>query len=84
VTTPETPATESTLSTGGGGAAVATAREKNITPAPTPATRPYFNYPPPTQDRIRQRAYELFQQRGGQHGFDIQDWLKAEAEVTRR
>ena len=65
----------------GGGAAVALAREK--TPEPSRAT-PNFNYAPDVQDRIRRRAYELFQQRGGQHGFDVQDWLKAESEFARR
>ena len=36
------------------------------------------------QEEIRQRAYELFQERGGQHGFDQDDWLRAEAEVRLR
>jgi hypothetical protein len=30
---------------------------------------------------IRRRAYELFEQRGRQHGHDFDDWLRAEAEV---
>lgn len=34
--------------------------------------------------RIRERAYELFQQRGGEHGHDLDDWLKAEAEIRKR
>ena len=34
------------------------------------------------QVAIRQRAFELFQQRGGTHGFDVQDWLCAEAEIA--
>jgi hypothetical protein len=33
------------------------------------------------QRTIRARAYELFQQRGRQHGHDIEDWLRAEAEL---
>ena len=36
------------------------------------------------EDLIRFRAYELFTQRGGNHGFDIEDWLRAEVEVTRK
>lgn len=32
-------------------------------------------------DLIAQRAFELFQRRGGQHGHDIDDWLQAESEV---
>jgi hypothetical protein len=33
------------------------------------------------QARIAQRAYELFHRRGGHHGQDLEDWLKAEQEV---
>lgn len=36
------------------------------------------------QDAIRARAYELFQQRGGQHGYDFEDWIRAEREVKKR
>ena len=34
-----------------------------------------------TEEIIRMRAYQLFEQRGGQHGHDLEDWLQAEAEV---
>jgi len=34
-----------------------------------------------TEEIIRMRAYELFEQRGYQHGHDLEDWLQAEAEV---
>jgi len=34
-----------------------------------------------TEEIIRIRAYELFEQRGYEHGHDIEDWLVAEAEV---
>ena len=33
------------------------------------------------EEIIRQRAYQLFEQRGFQHGHDLDDWLQAEAEV---
>jgi len=33
------------------------------------------------QEQIERRAYELFEQRGRIHGFDIDDWLQAENEV---
>lgn len=36
---------------------------------------------PTRADRIAQRAYELYQARGGSHGSDLEDWLKAEALV---
>ncbi|HTM40206.1 MAG TPA: DUF2934 domain-containing protein [Terriglobales bacterium] len=32
-------------------------------------------------ERIRQRAFELFQLRGCQDGHDFEDWMQAEAEV---
>ena len=32
-------------------------------------------------DLIRVRAYELFEQRGCEHGHDMDDWLQAEKEV---
>jgi len=35
------------------------------------------------QDEIRARAYELYQQRGGQENRAIDDWLRAEAEVRQ-
>lgn len=34
------------------------------------------------QESIRIRAYELFEQRGCEHGHDIEDWLQAEKELT--
>jgi hypothetical protein len=32
-------------------------------------------------EHIRRRAYELYEQRGMQNGFEVEDWLQAEAEV---
>jgi hypothetical protein len=34
-----------------------------------------------TEEFIRIRAYQLFEQRGYRHGSDLDDWLQAEAEV---
>jgi hypothetical protein len=48
------------------------------------------NHPRPNGDRgslelmeeyIRLRAYEFFEQRGQEHGHDVEDWLTAEAEI---
>jgi hypothetical protein len=33
------------------------------------------------QENIRARAYQLFEQRGGEIGHDVEDWLRAEAEI---
>jgi hypothetical protein len=59
-------------------------------PPATPQAKtaePEKNSPPATdhessiEERIRQRAHELYLQRGGQHGAHEQDWLQAEKEI---
>ena len=35
----------------------------------------------PLEDRIRERAYERYQERGGEHGRDTDDWFEAEREM---
>jgi hypothetical protein len=35
-----------------------------------------------TPERIEQRAYELYLERGGEDGDDLADWLAAEKELT--
>ena len=37
--------------------------------------------PPSVEDKIRQRAYELFEARGGAEGHELDDWLRAEEEI---
>ena len=37
----------------------------------------------PTQDRIRERAYELYEGRGREPGQDEQDWVHAEQEILK-
>ena len=36
---------------------------------------------PPAADAVSQRAYERFQERGGEHGRDLDDWFAAEREL---
>ncbi len=36
------------------------------------------------EERIRLRAYELFQKRGGEHGRALDDWLQAEGEFLQQ
>jgi len=36
------------------------------------------------KEQIRLRAYKLFEERGGNDGHEIDDWLQAESEVTRQ
>jgi hypothetical protein len=33
------------------------------------------------QAEVRRRAYQLYEQRGKQEGFELEDWLQAETEV---
>jgi hypothetical protein len=35
-------------------------------------------------EQIRCRAYELYEERGGEDGHEVEDWLRAEAEVIGR
>ena len=34
------------------------------------------------EQKIRNRAYEIYLQRGGQFGYELEDWLRAERELT--
>jgi len=36
------------------------------------------------REKIRKRAYELYECRGRETGRDLDDWLRAESEVTVR
>jgi hypothetical protein len=36
------------------------------------------------QDRVRERAYQLYESRGRQPGQDEQDWLRAESELLKQ
>ena len=38
----------------------------------------------PSQDRIRERAYELYEGRGREPGQDEQDWFHAEREILNQ
>jgi hypothetical protein len=38
----------------------------------------------PTHDEIARRSYELFLSRGGQVGHEVEDWLRAEAELRTK
>jgi hypothetical protein len=36
---------------------------------------------PELEDRVRNRAYQLYEKRGRTHGHALDDWLQAKAEV---
>jgi len=46
--------------------------------AKTLATESHPNF----EVEIRRRAYELYEERGCEDGHDLDDWLRAEAEIT--
>ena len=52
-------------------------RTGNAEPATSPASEIQIS-----QDEIATRAFEKFATRGYVHGFDQQDWLDAEEELT--
>lgn len=47
------------------------------TKKPSPTTTPHV-----TPERIAERAYELFLERGGHAGYHVEDWLQAERELS--
>jgi hypothetical protein len=36
-----------------------------------------------SEEAIRQKAYDLYEQRGREEGHAMEDWLTAEAQITR-
>ena len=39
---------------------------------------------PPAHEAVARRAYELYLDRGAEPGRDMEDWLRAEAELRER
>ncbi len=53
--------------------------------AKDPAKKPpatVASSPQGLENQIRQRAYELYEERGREDGRDLDDWLRAEEELT--
>ncbi len=50
---------------------------------PSYRVRPKMEPASPTKTQIEARAYELYLQRGGENGHDIEDWLTAEKELKQ-
>ena len=49
-------------------------------PAPAPAKESTVAMPS-LEERVRQRAYELYVERGNESGSELDDWLQAEEEI---
>lgn len=52
---------------------------KNVVAMPVPAAA--LQATAPSRDDVARRAFELYCERGGQDGHDVQDWLQAEREL---
>ena len=52
----------------------------NTHPLKKPPTA--INEPQELEHQIRERAYELYEARGREHGHDEEDWLRAKEEIT--
>jgi hypothetical protein len=52
------------------------AKARSVPRRPTPDRQP------PTETDIALRAYQLFIERGAQHGHDLEDWLMAKRELS--
>ncbi|HVH69913.1 MAG TPA: DUF2934 domain-containing protein [Candidatus Dormibacteraeota bacterium] len=38
----------------------------------------------PTREEIEGRAYQIYVERGGAHGQDVEEWLRAERELVEK
>lgn len=46
--------------------------------------RPTEKSPYPTREEIELRAYQIYVERGGAQGHDLDDWLQAERELNEK
>ena len=60
-----------------------TTRKKTTTSASTRSKKMTLVNPVEMDSKIREKAYELYEKRGGWHGADIDDWVEAEKEVKK-
>jgi len=55
--------------------------DKSNTPPPAKTA---IHSPVPSHDQIRERAYQLYENRGRETGRAEQDWLRAEQEILKQ
>ena len=56
-------------------------RRRNHAAVVVPSARPGALAATTTSNEVPRRAYELYCERGGEHGHDLDHWLQAESEV---
>jgi len=60
-----------------------TRKPKSVTSSPKATAAPVERVPATNlEEAIRLRAYSIYEQRGREHGHNLDDWLIAEAEVV--
>jgi hypothetical protein len=57
------------------------ATERRSRPDEEPLSRAEDRGRPTSDEKVRDRAYQIFEERGSEHGHDVDDWLKAEREL---
>jgi len=50
----------------------------------TPTEKRAKSSPQPTREDIERRAYEIYLERGGTEGCEMEDWLQAERELRQQ
>ena len=55
---------------------------RTLAVAPPTLSKPRATTAAPTLEQIQLRAYEIFLERGGAPGNEVEDWLRAERELT--
>ena len=61
--------------------ATSSKRESTVKSSNKPASREFSKN---EQQEIEKLAYQFFVERGHQHGYDAEDWLRAEAIIRSR
>jgi Protein of unknown function (DUF2934) len=51
---------------------------------PTEKSQPETVSGVPTGEEIELRAYQIYMERGGAHGQDVEDWVQAERELVEK
>jgi hypothetical protein len=63
-------------------------KEPKLNKVPAAKTSPASKSAAPevcvTHDKIRDRAFQIYESRGRQHGLDAQDWFRAELQIAER
>jgi hypothetical protein len=57
--------------------------KKFVTSITPPAVKRTTSRVGASQDVIRERAFQIYESRGRQHGRDVQDWLHAEDQLLK-